>query len=223
MLNSEAGAAMRTRNLAISAGAAAMAAIVCGALLADPTFATGFFGAAKAPGSQTAPAQEPATMLAQAPAAQPPAPAAPATPVRTETINYGSWTVTCREAIDKSSKRTCSGVLQMIDQQRRQVLLTWIIARDPQGLLRTVIQAPTGVLVQKGIELKLGKSPMRTVPYLACEPQRCEATMTMDDAMVKDSMASQEAIATIFATDGRGINFTLPITGVDKVFASIGK
>ena len=217
---------MNTRYLAISAGAAAaIATVIGGVVLVDPTFATGLFGTPGEMRAPAAPAQEPATGLAQAPAAQPQpaAPAAPAAPVRTETINYGSWTVTCREAIDKSSKRTCSGVLQMIDQQRRQVLLTWIIARDPQGLLRTVIQAPTGVLVQKGIELKLGKSPMRTVPYLACEPQRCEATMTMDDAMVKDSMASQEAVATIFATDGRGINFTLPITGVDKVFASIGK
>jgi len=216
---------MKTRYLAISAGAAAaLAAVVGGIVLVDPTFATGFLGASGEPRAQTVPAQDPATVLAQAPAAQQqPAPAAPAAPVRTETINYGSWTVTCREAVDKSTKRTCSGVLQMIDQQRRQVLLTWIIARDPQGVLRTVIQAQTGVLVQKGIELKLGKSPMRTVPYLACEPQRCEATITMDDAMIKDSIASQEAVATIFATDGRGINFTLPIAGVDKVFASIGK
>ncbi len=140
-----------------------------------------------------------------------------------ETISYGAWKVTCQDTVEKASKKKCSGMLEMIEQKQRRVLLAWVIGRDEQGVLRTVIRTPTGVQIQKGVEIKLGKSSVLTLPYTACEPQICQASMPMDDAMVRDAMASEEAVATIVAVDGRGSNFNIPIKGIDKVFASIGK
>jgi invasion protein IalB len=163
------------------------------------------------------------TTVAQAPSSPQQDTQAPSVPRRTETINYNSWTITCTDTVEKSSKKVCSGVLQVIEQKEKRVMFAWVIGRDNQGVLRTVMQTPTGVLIANGVELKLGKAPIRTIPYTACEPQRCQASMAMDDAMVKDAMASQEAVATIVAIDGRGINFNMPIKGIDKVFAAIGK
>lgn len=205
--------------LASAVGAAAVAA---GVVVLDQVAGWNFFNLLESNQSQaqTAPSSRGASPAAQ----QPAAPAAPpVAPERVETIKYDAWTVTCRDTVEKSSKRTCTGIMQVIEQKSRRVLLAWVIGRDNQGVLRTVMQTPTGVQIPKGVELKLGKAPMRTLPFTACEPQRCDASVAMDDAMVKEAMASQEAVATIVATDGRGINFNMPIKGIDKVFAAIGK
>ena len=71
------------------------------------------------------------------------------------------------------------------------------------------------------VVLKLGKGPQRTLPYTACESQRCEASMAMDDAMIKDALASHETVLTIVTIDGRDINFKMDIGGIDKVFADL--
>ena len=125
--------------------------------------------------------------------------------------------------MDQASKKVCSGTLRVVQDKTRQVLLAWIIGRDNQGALRTVIQTPTGVQIPKGLELTLGKAATRTVPFTACEPQRCEASVVFDDGMVKDAIAASEVKATITAIDGRAINFNLSIKGIDQVFAAIGK
>lgn len=161
-----------------------------------------------------------------APSAQPPPPSAattPSAPERMETITYDNWTVSCRDTVDKASKKICSGTLQVIDQKSRQVLMAWLVGRDNRGALRTVIQTPTGVQIPKGLELKLGKATKRTLPFTACEPQRCEASVAIDEGMIKDATAASEVTATIYAVDGRAINFNLMIKGIDQVFAAIGK
>ena len=60
-------------------------------------------------------------------------------------------------------------------------------------------------------------------PYAACTPQNCEASTAMDDAMVRDARASSEATATIYAIDGRAINFKIGTKGIDKAFVALGK
>lgn len=144
-------------------------------------------------------------------------------PHRTETINYDSWVVTCSDTIAKGSKKVCTGVLKIIEQKQRRVLFAWLIGRDNKGVLRTVMQTPTGVQIAKGVELKLGKNRAGKIDYTACTPRNCEASIAMNDAMIKEAIASSEAVATIYAINGRAINFKVPLKGIDKVIAAVGK
>jgi invasion protein IalB len=64
---------------------------------------------------------------------------------------------------------------------------------------------------------------VRKLNYVKCEPQQCEAALPMDDAMVKDLSSASEAVATIYATDGRAITFTMAIKGADKAMASLAR
>jgi invasion protein IalB len=165
--------------------------------------------------------------IAQAAAAPPPAaaatPAVPAAPARIETIVYDSWTVSCRDTVGGPAKKMCSMSLQLIDKTRGQVLLMWTIGRNTEGNMLTAIQTPTGVQIKRGVEVKLGNSAVRKLDYTSCEQARCEASGPLEPAMTKDLTAAANATATIYALDGRGINFNLPTTGVDKAFAALGK
>ena len=147
--------------------------------------------------------------------------ASPPGPQRVETIMYDSWSLTCHDTVGTGAKKTCSARLQVVDQKSRQTLLAWVIGRDNKGVLTTVLQTPTGVLIDKGVEIKLGDGATRRMEYLLCLAQRCEASGAMDAAIIKEIRAATSATVTIYATDGRAITFSMTIKGIDKVMATL--
>ena len=166
----------------------------------------------------------------------PAAPAAPTAPVRTETIVYGAWIVTCQDTVGGKTKKTCSAKMNVAEEKSRRNLLVWVIGRNDKGVLTTFVQVPTGGLalkdgamlnaveIQKGIEVKIGKAQqLRKLPFIACAPGVCEANAPMDDAFVKDIMAATDATITFYNSAGQDFSFTLPTNGFDKAIAEIGR
>ncbi len=144
----------------------------------------------------------------------------PSPPLRTETTVYGRWTVTCQEAnLDKDAKKTCAATLPVVDANKRLVLLWRLDSAD--GKLRSVMQTPTGVLVQKGVALAVGNTQIGTLAYAGCVPQNCEAAGPIDDPMLHAIEAAPELVVTIHAMDGRDLHFTFPLTGIDKAVAAV--
>jgi len=172
------------------------------------------------PPQRPAGAATPAESAGQAPVPSG-TPTPPEGPQRTETIVYDAWTVTCRDTVGAKTKKACSATLQVIDQEHRQVVFVWIIGRTAEGKLMTLLQTPTGVQIQPGVELKVENGAVRKLNYVACEPGRCEASTAMDDSMVKEIVAGTKATATIYATDGRGINFNMQIAGASKAIPAL--
>ena len=134
------------------------------------------------------------------PAPEPPlAQAAPAGPVRTETITYDAWTVNCRDTPEAKTKKVCLASLAMMLQQQNQRIPigAWIIARNMDGALVSVVQTPLidiGVLIGKGVELTIGNGKPHQINFRACNPQRCEASMTMDEATVREAPRGEQRI-----------------------------
>lgn len=150
-------------------------------------------------------------------------PANPDAPHRTETTVHDSWTATCHDRGD-ANQRVCTATLQVVDKERRQVLFSWIIGRVPKGALTSVFQVPTGVQIQPGVSLKLGQFTARKADYSICLPQRCEASLVMDERVVREAVASSQdnAVVTITLVDGRQVTFTVPLKGLDKSLALVG-
>jgi invasion protein IalB len=182
-----------------------------------------------APGSSAAPA--PAGRPQPAPAQPAPGPsaqnsqgaaaAAPAQPqpVRTEIVPHDNWTVTCREFADR--RRSCSAVLQVVQQQNNQVLFVWVLGKNNDGKLMSVLQTPTGVTLAPGVEVKLSRGSPRKAAFVNCDASRCEATLDTDDAFVRDASGSDNVEATLYSNAGQGVKFTLPFKGFDKAVAAL--
>ena len=173
---------------------------------------------ARSPKQERPPAQ-------QQPLAQPPTATGP---IRTETITYDSWTVSCRDTPEAKTKKVCSAVLAMAAQQQNQLIKvgTWVIARTNEGALVTVVQTPQiniGVLIGKGVELTLDNGKPHHISYVNCNPQHCEALLTMDDAMIKESIAANNgpAVVKFWKTDGGEFSINIQsIKGIDKAIAA---
>jgi invasion protein IalB len=148
-------------------------------------------------------------------------PAAPSGPQRVETITYDAWTVTCRDIVGVSDKKTCTATLQVVEPKQRRVVFTWLLGYDPKGTLTAVFQTPVGVQIPRGVEIKLGKAQVRKVNFMTCSSQMCEAAVPLDAALLKEALAAQNAVAVVYAMNGRGLQFNMNLKGIDKALGAL--
>jgi invasion protein IalB len=107
---------------------------------------------------------------------------------------------------------------------RRINVRAWIIAHNNQGALISLLQTPQiniGVLVAKGMELKLGNAKPTKISFLACNPQRCEGTITMDAAMTREAIAASGSPAAITFWKADGSPFTINIESIKGIGQAI--
>jgi invasion protein IalB len=139
-------------------------------------------------------------------------------PVRTETQTFDQWTVTCREATGQP--KVCSAALRVV-QPNQQLVILWEIGKGKDGVIRSAMQTPTGVLVQKGVDLQVGTETVGKLDYASCVPQNCEASGALDDALAQKLASAGEVTVTVHAKDGRDIHFKFPVKGIDKAVAAV--
>jgi invasion protein IalB len=102
-----------------------------------------------------------------------------------------------------------------------------IIAHNNEGAPLSLLQTPqidVGVLIAKGVALKIGEGRPYQINYVDCNPQRCEATMPMDYAIIREMIAAANgpAAITFWKTDGAEVTFNIPsIKGIDKAIAAV--
>jgi invasion protein IalB len=139
---------------------------------------------------------------------------------RFERIVQDGWLINCAMA---NGKKTCSAVHQVLGKEQRQVVFAWAVGRNAQGAPAMIFRTPTGVQIQNGVEFKLGNAPARKIDYIMCNPQSCMAAMPVNDGVVREAMSALNgnAVATVTGADGRAVDFTMPVKGIDKVLAAI--
>src|SRR5271155_4246847 len=140
------------------------------------------------------------------------APPAPRIPTRTEILNFGSWVVTCSEFAE-APKRICSALLQITEKKSNQTVFSWTVGFDNNNKVTNVIQTPTGVAISPGVELRIGKTSPRKIPFASCESGRCVAVVAMDADLLHDMSASVTAEAAIQGSQGNRVDFNIDMKG----------
>jgi invasion protein IalB len=167
-----------------------------------------------------------APVLAQTaqPADKTPA-AEPAKIRRAETIVDDNWTVTCALTDQSGAKRQCSAVLRIAQADKngaQRVVFSWVLGRQ-DGKLESVFSVPSGVLIQPGVEVKIGEKETRKLVFSLCQPDHCESILPLDDLMVKSLSAASSTEVTIYAVNGSTAKFTINMKGFAQALADLGK
>ena len=196
--------------------------LVGGAVLLIVAGGAFFVGMMKSSGLAPRTAAGTPTTAAATPPATPPAqPAAPQ--IQWTTIGtFGSWEAKCTTP-PGATARLCTAILQVIDNRNKNVLMAWIVGTDEKGVLQSIFQTPTGVMVSSGLDLKLGSAAVHKINFRSCAAQQCVAVTPMNDAFVKEVTAAPKADVTITALNGQQLNFGIPVAGFDKALAAIKK
>jgi invasion protein IalB len=148
-------------------------------------------------------------------------PTAPEGPVRTERTVFESWVATCQEVVGDPKSKRCSAVLSILEEQSQRVAFLWTIGRNAAGAPTAVFTTPTGINLLNGLDLQIGKGKPRKLAFAACDANSCEAVMPLDESVLRDARASEEASATITMKDGRTVRFSIINKGFEKAFAAV--
>ena len=168
--------------------------------------------------------------LASAPvAAQNPQPAdKPAEPAkirRAETIVDDNWTVTCALTDQTGAKKQCSAVLRIAQTDKsgaQRVVFSWVLGRQ-DGKLESVLSVPSGVLIQPGVEVKIGDKETRKLNFSICQPDHCEAVLPLEEMAMKSLSAAPTTEITVRAVNGAEAKFTVNMKGFSQAVADLGK
>lgn len=149
------------------------------------------------------------------------APAAAEGPVRTERTVLDSWILTCQEVVGDAKSRRCSATLSIIEEQSKQVAFLWTIGKNAAGAPTAVLTTPTAINLTSGLELRIGKGAVRKLAYWSCDANSCEASMPLDEGLLKDACTGEDASATIVMRDGRTVRFSIINKGFERAVAAV--
>ena len=156
---------------------------------------------------------KPAPVKQRVAEATPPAPQSPS-----DVSIHDRWIVSCRTGAD--AKKDCSAALRIVNSDQ-QLMILWEISRGPKGSLVASMQTPTGVQVQKGVDLKVGTAAVSKLDYAACASQNCVARGAINDSQLGKMAAVDEMTITIHAADNRDVNFKFPMKGLSQAVADV--
>ena len=127
------------------------------------------------------------------------------------TSAFQAWSLVCRPW--PGGERRCVLFIAVADLNKRNVLLTFSIARTPQGMPVLIIDTPAGVAVDKGISVTAGGAEEIKMPIQSCGPQRCRAitelTLPLRTALEKADVTA----VTYVKADNQQSPYNLPTRG----------
>ncbi len=178
-------------------------------------------------GADPEPAPTPPQKPSAGQAAQTPAPAPGPPPVkikRTEILAVDNWTVTCSETDETPSKRRCTADLKIYQTENGadRLVFTWIMALQ-DGKPISILTMPSGVQIPPGAQLKAGDKDPRKAAFSICQPDHCEATLLMDEMLIKDLKAAATTEVSVVAANGNAVRFTVNMKGFAAAVADLGK
>lgn len=149
---------------------------------------------------------------------------------------HGDWQLRCDnvpERPDAAAHEQCILMQSLVDDntvvdgQKVEINLVVVVLRasDPKAgnsrkpILRVI--APLGVLLPRGLGLKVDDEVIGATGFVRCLPNGCVAEVELDDKLVDKLSKGKEAIFVIFLPpdDGRGL--PLQLKGFDTGFAQL--
>jgi invasion protein IalB len=139
--------------------------------------------------------------------------AAPASAQGVVRGTYGDWQMRC-ETPPGARTEQCALVQNVAAEDRPSLTLLVIALKtaDNQSRLLRVV-APLGVLLPAGLGLKIDDKDIGRAGFVRCLNTGCIAEVVMDDALVGNLKAGQNATFIVFQTPEEGVGIPVSLNG----------
>ena len=126
---------------------------------------------------------------------------------------HGDWQIRCDMPPGAQSEQ-CALIQSVTAEDRPNIGLTVIVLKtaDQKSRLMRVL-APLGVLLPSGLGLKIDDADIGRAGFVRCLPNGCVAEVVMDEKLVGQLRAGQQATFVIFQTPEEGIGIPLSLAG----------
>ena len=212
---------MRISTYAIAAiGAVAVAAIIGGALylleIPDGPDSAPATGQMQRPGSNGSTGGPASSMpLPPRPASTAPLPQVPQPLAET----FGQWRVWCE--LDVQSRENCRAEHVLASQDGKAQLAVVAYPAKAGAPARMRIMPPWGVLIERGLAVRVDALPIVQVPIRSCLPSGCQAELTLSEGLLGAMRTGTEMKVAVVTADGKPLSTDVPLAGLADAYARI--
>jgi invasion protein IalB len=148
-------------------------------------------------------------------------PSAPASAQGEVKAKYGDWDMRC-DTPPGAQTQQCVIMQFVTAEDRENVGLSVVVMKtaDKQARILRVL-APLGVLLPRGLGLRIDQTDMGTTGFIRCLPNGCVSEVLMDETLVQQLRTGKEAMFIIFQTPEEGIGVPISLAGFGEGFDSL--
>lgn len=134
---------------------------------------------------------------------------------------HGDWDLRCDTPAGAQNQQCV--IMQFVTaQDRENVGLSVVVMKtaDKQARILRVL-APLGVLLPRGLGLRIDNTDMGTTGFIRCLPNGCVSEVLMDDTLIQQLRTGQQAMFIIFQTPEEGIGVPISLAGFGEGFDAL--
>ncbi len=134
---------------------------------------------------------------------------------------HGDWDLRCDTPAGAQNEQCV--IMQFVTaEDRENVGLSVVVMKtaDQQARLLRVL-APLGVLLPRGLGLRIDETDMGTTGFIRCLPNGCVSEVLMDDNLIEQLRSGKEAMFIIFQTPEEGIGVPISLNGFGEGFDAL--
>lgn len=131
---------------------------------------------------------------------------------------HNDWQIRC-ETPPGAPGEQCALIQSVTAEDRPNVGLTVIVLKtaDQKSRLMRVL-VPLGVLLPKGLGLRIDQTDIGSAGFVRCLPNGCVAEVIMDEKLVAQLRTGKQALFLIYQTPEEGIGVPVGLAGFSAGF-----
>jgi invasion protein IalB len=134
---------------------------------------------------------------------------------------YGDWDLRC-DTPPGAQNQQCFIMQFVTAADRENVGLSVIVMKTADQQARILrLLAPLGVLLPRGLGLRIDDTDMGTTGFIRCLPNGCLSEVLMDDSLIEALRNGNQAMFIIFQTPEEGIGVPISLDGFGEGFDAL--
>jgi invasion protein IalB len=134
---------------------------------------------------------------------------------------HGDWELRCDTPAGATSQQ-CVIMQYVTAKDRQNVGLSVVVMKTADKKSRILrVLAPLGVLLPRGLGLRIDNTDMGTTGFIRCLPNGCVSEVLMDDQLINQLRNGKQAMFIIFQTPEEGIGVPISLAGFGEGFDAL--
>jgi invasion protein IalB len=134
---------------------------------------------------------------------------------------YGDWELRC-DTPPGAQNEQCVVMQYVTAEDRENVGLSVVVMKTADKEARILrVLAPLGVLLPKGLGLRIDGADMGTAGFLKCVQNGCFSEVLLDDELIGKLRDGKEAMFIIFTTPEEGIGVPISLNGFGEGYDAL--
>jgi invasion protein IalB len=134
---------------------------------------------------------------------------------------FGDWELRCDTPPGAQSEQCV--IMQFVTAEDRENVGLSVVVMNTADQEATILRvlAPLGVLIPRGLGLRIDNEDQGTAGFIRCLPNGCVAEVILDSALIDKLRSGSEAMFVIFQTPEEGIGVPISLTGFSEGFDAL--